>query len=254
MILFQNVSKIYNDGSIGLQSINLTVDEGERIALIGLSGSGKSTFLKAINRIIDISEGEIFIDGQSISHANLKQLKVIRRHIGLVSQSFNLVKRSSVLRNVLSGRLGYTSTLTSILSIFSESDYKKVDNALKSVGLLDKKFARCDELSGGQQQRVSIARTLVQEANIILADEPISALDPVTSDQIMTHLKNINQKNQTTIIVNLHSVEIAKNFATRIIGLKRGKIVFDDVPHALKKSEIKYIYQAELKSEIHDEN
>ena len=242
MIIFDNVSKTYGNGVKGLDHINLTIEDGEFVSIIGLSGAGKSTLLRSINRLNDVSEGEITINGLSVTKAGKKELRQIRRKIGLISQNFNLVKRSTVQKNVLSGRLGYYSTLKSIFGLFSKEDYERTNDALDRVGLLDKLHTRCDELSGGQQQRVSIARTLVQQADIILADEPVASLDPVTTQKIMKDLQNINQSMGKTVIVNIHSVELARTFSTRIIALKAGKMVFDGKPEELTDQKLIEIY------------
>ncbi len=242
MIIFDNVSKTYGNGVKGLDHINLTIEVGEFVSIIGLSGAGKSTLLRSINRLNDVSEGEITINGLSVTKAGKKELRQIRRKIGLISQNFNLVKRSTVQKNVLSGRLGYYSTLKSIFGLFSKEDYERTNDALERVGLLDKLHTRCDELSGGQQQRVSIARTLVQQADIILADEPVASLDPVTTQKIMKDLQNINQSMGKTVIVNIHSVELARTFSTRIIALKAGKMVFDGKPEELTDQKLIEIY------------
>ncbi|MCH4167617.1 MAG: phosphonate ABC transporter ATP-binding protein [Streptococcaceae bacterium] len=242
MIVFENVSKLYPNGVIGLEKINLTIDDGEFVSIIGLSGAGKSTFLRAINRLVSISEGDIIINQQSVTKAGKKDLRLIRRNIGLISQSFNLVKRSTVQKNILSGRLGYYSTLRSIFGLFTEADYQRTNEALESVGLTDKLQTRCDELSGGQQQRVSIARAMVQQANIILADEPVASLDPITTEKVMTDLQRMNQEMQKTIIVNLHSVELARKYSTRIIALKSGRVVFDGQPEVLTDLRLNEIY------------
>lgn len=242
MIIFDNVSKTYGNGVKGLDHINLTIEDGEFVSIIGLSGAGKSTLLRSINRLNDVSEGEITINGVSVTKAGKKELRQIRRKIGLISQNFNLVKRSTVQKNVLSGRLGYYSTWKSILGLFSKEDYERTTDALERVGLLDKLHTRCDELSGGQQQRVSIARTLVQQADIILADEPVASLDPVTTQKIMKDLQNINKGMGKTVIVNIHSVELARTFSTRIIALKAGKMVFDETPEELTDQKLIEIY------------
>jgi len=249
MIIFEQVSKVYNNGVVGIQNIDLTIEDGEFVAIIGLSGAGKSTFLRAINRLINITAGDIRINETSITKAGKRQLKKIRRNIGMISQHFNLVKRSTVQKNVLSGRLGYYSTLKSILGIFSKEDYESTKQALESVGLLDKLHSRSDELSGGQQQRVSIARTLVQQADIILADEPVASLDPITTQKIMQDLQHINKSMKKTIIVNIHSVELAKQFSTRIIAFKQGEIVFDGTPLELTNDELTNIYGKNILSE-----
>lgn len=242
MIVFENVSKIYSNGVKGLDQVNIQINDGEFVSVIGLSGAGKSTFLRSINRLIDISQGEIRVNDTSITGANKKQLRKIRRHIGMISQNFNLVKRSTVQKNVLSGRLGYYSTIRSILGLFTKEDYDRTREALEKVGLADKLHSRSDELSGGQQQRVSIARTLVQQADIILADEPVASLDPITTQKIMMDLKKINQDMKQTVVVNIHSVELAKKYSTRIIAFKGGKIVFDGTPEQLTGEALEEIY------------
>jgi phosphonate transport system ATP-binding protein len=245
MITFDHVSKTYDNGVKGLIDVNLTINDGEFISIIGLSGAGKSTLLRAINRLNEITEGEIVIDGKSLTKANKQELRKIRRGIGLISQQFNLVKRSTVQKNVLSGRLGYYSTIKSVLGIFSKEDYELCNDVLEKVGLSDKLHERCDNLSGGQQQRVSIARTLFQQANIILADEPVSALDPVTSQEIMEELKNINETMNKTVIVNIHSVDLAKQFSKRIIALQDGRVVFDGTPKELTNEMLTMIYKGD---------
>lgn len=242
MIIFDNVSKTYPNGVKGLSHINLTINDGEFVSIIGLSGAGKSTLLRSVNRLNDVTEGEITIDGVSLTKAGKKELRRIRRRIGMISQQFNLVKRSTVQKNVLSGRLGYYSTWKSILGLFSKEDYERTKDALERVDLQDKLHSRCDELSGGQQQRVSIARTLVQQADIILADEPVASLDPVTTQKIMKDLQNINTTLGKTVIVNIHSVELARSFSTRIIALKAGEIVFDGAPEELTEERLIAIY------------
>lgn len=242
MIVFKNVSKIYSNGVKGLDQVSVQIDDGEFLSVIGLSGAGKSTFLRCINRLINITDGEIFVDAVSVTKADKKQLRKIRRHIGMISQNFNLVKRSTVQKNVLSGRLGYYSTWKSILGMFAKEDYQKTKDALEMVGLADKLHSRSDELSGGQQQRVSIARALVQQADVILADEPVASLDPVTTQKVMKDLKKINQDMHQTLIVNIHSVELAKQFSTRIIAFKSGRIVFDGPPNQLTEEVLEEVY------------
>ncbi|KZE77622.1 phosphonate ABC transporter ATP-binding protein [Paenibacillus elgii] len=227
MIEFQNVSKVYPNGTVGLKNINLTMDKGEFIVIVGLSGAGKSTLLRSINRLHEITDGQILIDGRSITAAKGAQLRNLRRDIGMIFQNFNLVKRSSVLRNVLSGRVGYHSTLRTLLGLFPKQDVELALQALERVNIREKAYARADELSGGQQQRVSIARALAQEAKIILADEPVASLDPLTTRQVMDDLKRINQELGITTVVNLHFIDLAREYATRIIGLRAGEIVFD---------------------------
>lgn len=227
MIELRNVTKTYPNGTKGLNQINLKVEKGEFIAIVGLSGAGKSTLLRSINRLHDITDGEILIDGKSITTAKGKELRMIRRDIGMIFQSFNLVKRTTVLRNVLAGRVGHHSVLRTLLGLFPKEDIDLAFEALDRVNIVQKAYARADELSGGQQQRVAIARVLSQKAKIILADEPVASLDPLTTKQVMDDLKRINMDLDITTIVNLHSIDLARQYATRIIGLQAGEVVFD---------------------------
>ncbi|WP_338553918.1 phosphonate ABC transporter ATP-binding protein [Paenibacillus sp. KS-LC4] len=227
MIELRQVTKVYPNQTKGLNNINLTFEQGEFVAVVGLSGAGKSTLLRSINRLHDISEGDILVNGNSITSAEGHELRMIRRDIGMIFQSFNLVKRSTVLRNVLAGRVGYHSTLRTILGRFPKEDVDLAFQALERVNILEKAYSRADQLSGGQQQRVAIARVLAQEAKIILADEPVASLDPLTTKQVMDDLKRINQELGITTIVNLHFVDLARQYATRIVGLRAGEVVFD---------------------------
>jgi phosphonate transport system ATP-binding protein len=242
MIEFQNVSKVYPNGTRGLNNINLTIGEGELVVIVGLSGAGKSTLLRSINRLHDISEGNIVINGQSITNASGSGLRRIRRGIGMIFQNFNLVKRSTVLRNVLSGRVGHHSTLRTMLGMFPAEDTQLAMDALERVNIRDKAYSRADQLSGGQQQRVSIARALAQEPQIILADEPVASLDPLTTRQVMDDLRRINRDLNITTIINLHFIDLAREYATRIIGLRAGEIVFDGTPEEATDEAFAHIY------------
>ncbi|MEC3464369.1 phosphonate ABC transporter ATP-binding protein [Bacillus thuringiensis] len=239
---FRNVSKMYPNGTKGLNNINLKIQKGEFIVMVGLSGAGKSTLLRSVNRLHEITEGEIIIEGESITSAKGKGLRRMRRDIGMIFQSFNLVKRSTVLKNVLAGRVGYHSTLRTTLGLFPKEDVELAFQALKRVNILEKAYARADELSGGQQQRVSIARALAQEAKIILADEPVASLDPLTTKQVLDDLKKINEDFGITTIVNLHSIDLARQYATRIIGLHAGEIVFDGLVEEATDEKFAEIY------------
>ncbi|WP_439021851.1 phosphonate ABC transporter ATP-binding protein [Bacillus thuringiensis] len=251
MIEFQNVSKVYPNGTKGLNNINLKIEKGEFVVMVGLSGAGKSTLLRSVNRLHEITEGEIIIEGESITAAKGKRLRRMRRDIGMIFQSFNLVKRSTVLKNVLAGRVGYHSTLRTTLGLFPKEDLELAFQALKRVNILEKAYARADELSGGQQQRVSIARALAQEAKIILADEPVASLDPLTTKQVLDDLKKINEDFGITTIVNLHSIDLARQYATRIIGLHAGKIVFDGLVEEATDEKFAEIYgEVARKSEL----
>ena len=242
MIEFRNVSKMYPNGTKGLNNINLKIQKGEFIVMVGLSGAGKSTLLRSVNRLHEITEGEIIIEGESITSAKGKGLRRMRRDIGMIFQSINLVKRSTVLKNVLAGRVGYHSTLRTTLGLFPKEDVELAFQALKRVNILEKAYARADELSGGQQQRVSIARALAQEAKIILADEPVASLDPLTTKQVLDDLKKINEDFGITTIVNLHSIDLARQYATRIIGLHAGEIVFDGLVEEATDEKFAEIY------------
>jgi phosphonate transport system ATP-binding protein len=246
MIEFKNVSKVYPNGTVGLNNINLTIEPGEFVVIVGLSGAGKSTLLRSINRLHEITDGEIVIHEQSITKANGKKLLKIRRDIGMIFQNFNLVKRASVLKNVLSGRVGYHSTLRTVLGMFPKEDVDLSLRALKRVNILEKAYSRADELSGGQQQRVSIARALAQEAKIILADEPVASLDPLTTVQVMDDLQRINRELGITTIVNLHFIDLARQYATRIIGLRAGEVVFDGPVRDATDEKFSEIYGREI--------
>ncbi|WP_195589205.1 phosphonate ABC transporter ATP-binding protein [Lactobacillus paragasseri] len=227
MIQLKDVSKIYDNGTVGLKDINLNIDKGEFVVVVGLSGAGKSTLLRSINRLQDVSKGDILIDSKSITSAKGKGLREIRRDIGMIFQSFNLVKRSSVLRNVLTGRVAYYPTWKTTFNLFTKEDKQKAYEALQRVDLADKVYTRADQLSGGQQQRVAIARVLTQNPKIILADEPTASLDPQTSRRVMHDLKMLNEEYGMTVVANLHSVELAKEFGDRVIGVRAGQIVYD---------------------------
>ncbi len=227
MLQIREVSKTYPNGTYGLRGVDLAIGQGEFVVIVGLSGAGKSTLLRSINRLVEISAGEIAFEGRSITKAKGAALRRVRRDIGMIFQGFNLVKRSTVIRNVLAGRVGYHGTLRTLLGLFPKADVELALEALKRVGISDKAYVRADQLSGGQQQRVAIARVLAQEAKVILADEPVASLDPITTRQVMNDLKRINLELGITTIVNLHDIELAKQYATRIIGLHAGRVVFD---------------------------
>lgn len=242
MIEIKNVSKVFDNGVVGLKNVDLTINDGEFVCIIGLSGAGKSTLLRSLNRLNDITEGEILIDGESLTDANPKKLRRMRRNIGMIFQQFNLVRKNTVQKNVLSGRLGYYNNWQTLLGLFSKEDYQRTQVALEKVGLADKLKDRSDSLSGGQQQRVSIARTIVQEAELILADEPVSALDPVTSETVMNDFKRLNEEAGRTIIINIHSVPLARKYASRIIGMRAGEIVFDGPASEATDAKLGEIY------------
>jgi phosphonate transport system ATP-binding protein len=248
MFEVKNLTKIYNDGTVALRDVSFKVDEGEFLVIIGLSGSGKSTLLRCINRLIDPTEGQILWDGVDIAAADQARLRQIRRQIGMVFQQFNLVKRSTVLTNVLAGRLGYVSSWGSLLHHFPAKDRKMALEALARVGIAEQAHKRADELSGGQQQRVGIARALMQQPRMILADEPVASLDPVLAHSILGNLEQLNREEHITVLCSLHYLDLVQRYATRVIGLRDGQIVYrgsrKDI-RAMTDVEFKEIYGEE---------
>ena len=226
MLEIKNLRKVYPDGTEALKGISFTVEDGEFLVIIGLSGSGKSTLLRCINRLVDPTEGEIILDGDIVSSLPSGELRTVRRKIGMIFQHFNLVKRSSVLTNVLSGRLGYVNPASSLMYRFPERDRKRAFEALEMVGITDQAYKRADELSGGQQQRVGIARALMQDPSLILADEPVASLDPVLAHSILGYLEKLNKQEGITVLCSLHYLDLVQRYATRVIGLKDGNIVY----------------------------
>lgn len=243
MISFQNVSKKYADGTVGLNALDMNIKQGEFISIIGRSGAGKSTMLRLINGTILPSGGDLNVLGNSVGPKEpSKKLRKIRREVGFVFQQFNLINTHTVLSNVLMGRLGYMSTTRGLLGMFSEEDKQMAAEVLKEVGLKDQINKRVDQLSGGQQQRVAIARAIVQQPKIILADEPMASLDPKLSEVVCDLLYKFNQERNITVLVNVHVLELAKRRATRIIGLKKGSLVFDGSPEQLTSHETSVVY------------
>ena len=226
MLEIRNLTKVYDDGTVALKDVSFKVPDGEFLVVIGLSGSGKSTLLRCINRLIDPTDGEIIWNGINITALNGDELRKTRRQIGMIFQHFNLVKRSSVLKNVLSGRLGYTSSWNSLFGRFSTNDQEKAWQALKRLGIENQAYKRADELSGGQQQRVGVARALMQEPKMILADEPVASLDPVLAHSILQYLEMLNQEDKMTIICSLHYLDLVQRYSTQVIGLRDGEIVY----------------------------
>ncbi|WP_434328618.1 phosphonate ABC transporter ATP-binding protein [Mycoplasma capricolum subsp. capricolum] len=248
MILFNNVNKVWPNGKQVLKNINLKINKGELVAVIGLSGAGKTTLLKTINKINDISSGEIIIDFDKtkdhyeVTKTRGKKLQKLRQKIGLMSQEYNNIANKTVLQNVLNARVSSQKGINKIIGFFKREDKLIALNSLNKLNLLDYAYIRADNLSGGQQQRVALARTLAQQPFLIIADEPVSALDPILANQVMKDFKNINKKDGITVIINIHHVDLAKKYATRVIGLNNGEIVFDDVPSKLDTQAMKKIY------------
>ena len=247
MIEFRHVDKIYPNGLRALHDVNLTIHDGEFVSIIGLSGAGKSTLIRCVNRMHSISAGEVLVDGVDVSKLKGKELRLVRRNIGMIFQSFNLVKRLNVYSNVLGGRVGYHSTFETLFGIYSKKEKLLALQSLDTMGILDKAYVRADQLSGGQQQRVALARALTQEPKLILADEPTASLDPITTISVMEDFVRIN-KMGITIICNMHHVDIAKRYSTRIVGIKNGQIVFDGKPDDITDEILISIYGRTLKS------
>jgi phosphonate transport system ATP-binding protein len=248
MLEVRNLTKVYDDGTVALKNVSFEVADEEFLIIIGLSGSGKSTLLRCINRLIEPTEGEVIWNGVNVTTAEAEELRAIRRQIGMIFQQFNLVKRSSVLNNVLSGRLGYMNPWSSLLYRFSAEDLQRAQKALERVGIPEQAHKRADELSGGQQQRVGIARALMQEPQIILADEPVASLDPVLAVSILSHLQQLNQEDGISILCSLHYLDLVKIYATRVIGLRDGEIVYRGTREQIRRmtdAEFKEIYGAE---------
>lgn len=226
MLEYKNLVKVYDDGTRALKGVSFDVKKGEFLVVIGLSGSGKSTLLRCTNRLVEPTSGQILWNGRDIVTAPSTELRNIRRKIGMIFQHFNLVKRSNVLTNVLSGRLGYVPPMRSLLHNFPAKDVEKAYAALAMVGITDQAKKRADELSGGQQQRVGIARALMQDPDIILADEPVASLDPVLAHSILGYLEKLNKEKGITVICSLHYLDLVQRYATRVIGLREGEVVY----------------------------
>lgn len=245
MLRVENLTKTYPNGTQALKNVTFEVKDGQFLAVIGLSGSGKSTLLRCINRLIEPTSGKIYWNGQDITAASTAEMRKIRRQIGMIFQQFNLVKRSSVFTNVLSGRLGYVNTLSSSLHLFSAEDRQRAFASLEQVGLANKAHVRADSLSGGQQQRVGIARALMQNPNIILADEPVASLDPVLAHSILKYLEQLNKERGITVICSLHFLDLVHRYATSAIALKDGELVFEGLPKQIDDVQFKAIYGQE---------
>lgn len=245
MLEIRNLTKIYPGNVLALDNVSFKVNDGEFLAVIGLSGSGKSTLLRCINRLVEPTEGEILWNGVNIVEASQGELLRIRRKIGMVFQHFNLVTRSKVLTNVLAGRLGYVNPAFSLINRFSAEDIAMAMSQLERVGITDQAHKRADELSGGQQQRVGIARAMVQEPEIILADEPVASLDPVLAHSIMQYLESINKEDGVMILCSLHFLDLVHRYADRAIALNEGVLMFDGAPQDIDDDKFKEIYGKE---------
>jgi phosphonate transport system ATP-binding protein len=249
MIEFKNVSKVYPNGVKGLDNVTLKIEQGEFVGIIGLSGAGKSTLLRSINRMHDVTSGELLVNGKKVKSLRGYELRKFRRGIGMIFQSFNLVTRTTVIKNVLTANVPDMPFWRVLLGAFTKSNKIAALEALDKVGILEKAYIRTDQLSGGQQQRVALARTLAQNPKIILADEPVAALDPVTAKQVMDDFKKINKEMNISILINIHHVELALQYADRIIGIGQGKILYDGAASNVTKEVLEKIYGGEVPKE-----
>ncbi len=245
MLEVKNLTKIYDGEVLALDDVSFTVQPGEFLACIGLSGSGKSTLLRCINRLVEPTEGQIIWNGVDITRASQEEMRQIRRKIGMVFQHFNLVSRSKVITNVLAGRLGYTNPAMSLVNRFSSEDMELAAKQLERIGITDQAYKRADELSGGQQQRVGIVRALMQEPEMMLADEPVASLDPVLAHSIMQYLEKINQEDGVMVLCSLHFLDLVHKYADRAIALNDGMLMFDGPPSAIDDEKFKEIYGKE---------
>ena len=250
MIKFDKVGKTYPDGTVALKEVSLEIEQGEFVAVIGLSGAGKSTLVKLINKMIGVTKGTLTVNNIEVNNElKGKRLRKFRRKIGMVFQAFNLVGRTSVIRNVLAARVAEMNFVESLLGLYSKDDKIKALEALDKVGILEKAYSRADQLSGGQQQRVALARTIAQDPSIILADEPVASLDPITANQVMKDFERVNKDLNITVIANMHHVDMALKYARRVIGIRDGNIVFDGPSDKVNEDLLKEIYGRNITDE-----
>ncbi len=238
----ERLTKIYPGGVQALWDVSFEVQRGEFLVIVGLSGSGKSTLLRCINRLVEPTSGRIYVDGVDVTALDPEGLRRLRREIGMIFQQFNLVKRMDVLTNVLCGSLGYVPPVWSLVNYWPPEVRRKALQNLERVGIADKAYVRADQLSGGQQQRVGIARALMQEPKIILADEPVASLDPATSHSVLRYVEELNRKEGITVLCSLHFLSLARRYGTRVIALREGRIVFDGHPAEIDERRFREIY------------
>jgi phosphonate transport system ATP-binding protein len=245
LIRLEQVSHRYTNGTLALQNLNLEFGGQHFTALIGPSGAGKSTLMRVLNGLVHPSSGRVWLENTEITKASDSVVRLERRKIGMVFQQFNLVRRLTALENVLIGRLGFMGTLRSSFKAYSRADRELAMRLLERVGMVDQAWQRADTLSGGQQQRVGIARALAQQPKLILADEPISALDPKSSEQIMNLLREIQEQDQIAVLVNLHHLDAVRDYAERVVGLRAGQVVFDGRADQLDDEAARALYYGE---------
>ena len=245
MLKLENLTKRYNTGDLALQDIDLSIPNGQVLALIGPSGAGKSTLIRCINRLVEPTNGSAVLNEVNLTKLSSRALRKSRRKMGMIFQEYALVERLTVMENVLSGRLGYVGFWKSFLRKFPKKDVSEAFRLLDRVGLLEMADKRADELSGGQRQRVGICRALIQDPDLLLVDEPTASLDPKTSRQIMRLINELCQERGLTAIINIHDVLLAQMFSQRIVGLALGNIVYDGSPEGLTPEVLTKIYGEE---------
>lgn len=243
MLSVDNLSKTYSDGTRALHQVSFEMQPGECVMVLGKSGSGKSTLLRCINRLVEPTSGVITFEGRDVTGADPHALRSVRRRIGMIFQDYNLVARASVLTNVLAGKLGFTTSWAALFNHFSQEYVDEAYEKLEGLGIADKAESQASGLSGGQQQRVGIARALMQGPQLILADEPVSSLDPSTARTILEILKTINERDGVSLLCNMHQPELAREFGRRILAMKNGELIYDGSPEALSASEVDALYQ-----------
>lgn len=248
-VVFDGVGVTYPNGHRGLGDVTLTVPAGQMVGIVGLSGAGKSTLIRTINGLVPATEGTLTVGGRDVTRARGKQLRAVRSQVGMVFQGFNLARRTTVLNNVLMGRLFSTPWWRTLLAAWRADDVEAAMAALERVEIVQKAYTRASELSGGQQQRVGIARALAQRPSIILADEPVASLDPPTSHVVMEHLRRINGELGVTVITNLHFLDLAREYSDRLLGLRDGRVVFDGRGEEADEAVFESIYGRSLKAD-----
>lgn len=246
MIKFEHVDKVYPGGVHALKDVSLEIEQGEFVAIIGLSGAGKSTLIRTINKMHPITNGKLTVNNQDVSELKGKKLRKFRRSIGMIFQSFNLIPRTTVIKNVLAAKVPDMPLYKTIFGIYTKKDKQQALEALDRLGILEKAHVRTDKLSGGQMQRVALARTVAQNPDIILADEPVASLDPITAAQVMSDFTRINQELNISVLINIHHVDLALEYADRVIGIRGGEIVFDGPSEKVDEEILEKIYGRKL--------